>query len=112
VKYDYTKAKFFDTGISMISKYDPYEDRILFGHGLGIGFIDSNEKIEAFTDSTGETLTFYPSALEFTSNGNVWIGEPFWFGAFRQGEQATEARVEVALRRLPKPTGDFDDERQ
>ncbi len=74
VKYDYTKAKFFDTGISMISKYDPYEDRILFGHGLGIGFIDNNEKIEAFTDSTGETLTFYPSALEFTSNGNVWIG--------------------------------------
>ncbi len=74
VKYDYKEAKFFDIGISMISKYDPYEDRILFGHGLGIGFIDSDERIEAFTDSTGEILTFYPSALEFTSNGNVWIG--------------------------------------
>jgi ligand-binding sensor domain-containing protein len=74
VKYDYKEAKFFDIGISMISKYDPYEDRILFGHGLGIGFIDSDERIEAFTDSTGKILTFYPSALEFTSNGNVWIG--------------------------------------
>ena len=74
VKYDYKKAKFFNIGISMISKYDPYEDRIVFGHGLGIGFIDSDEKIEAFTDSSGKILTFYPSALEFTSNGNVWIG--------------------------------------
>ena len=74
VKYDYTKAKCFDIGISMISRYAPYEDKILFGHGLGIGFIDGDEKIEAFTDSTGEILSFYPSALEFTSNGNVWIG--------------------------------------
>jgi len=74
VKYDYNRAKIFDTGISMISKYDPYEDKILFGHGLGIGFIDGDEIVEAFTDTTGKIITFYPSALGFTSTGNVWIG--------------------------------------
>ncbi len=74
VKYDYKRAKIFDTGISMISKYDPYEDKIVFGHDLGIGFIDGNEKIEAFIDNTGEIISFYPSALEVASNGNVWVG--------------------------------------
>ncbi len=74
VKYDYKNAKSFDTGISMISKYDQYEDKIVFGYGYGIGFIDNNEKIESYTDSTNKIITFYPSALEFKSDGNVWIG--------------------------------------
>ncbi len=74
VKYDYKKAKCFDIGVSMISRYDPHEDKIVFGNDYGIGFIDGNEKIEAFTDSTGEVLTFYPSALEFKADGNIWIG--------------------------------------
>ena len=74
VKYDYKKAEIFDTGVSMISKYDPYEDKIVFGHDYGIGFIDGNEKIEAFIDDSGEILTFHPSALEFKADGNIWIG--------------------------------------
>ncbi len=74
VKYDYKKAKIFDTGVSMISKYDPYEDKIVFGHDYGIGFIDDNEKIEAFIDDSGKILTFHPSALEFKADGNIWIG--------------------------------------
>ncbi len=74
VKYDYKKARIFETGISMISKYDPHEDKIVFGHDYGIGFIDSNEKIEAFMDNSGEILTFHPSALEVKSDGNIWIG--------------------------------------
>ena len=74
VKYDYKKAKIFDTGVSMISKYDPYEDKIVFGNDYGIGFIDGNEKIEAFIDDSGKILTFHPSALEFKADGNIWIG--------------------------------------
>ncbi len=57
VKYDCRKTKFFDTGVSMISKYDPYENKIVFGHNLGIGFIGEDEKIEAFIDSTGKKLS-------------------------------------------------------
>jgi len=111
VKYDYTKAKFFDTGISMISKYDPYEDRILFGHALASGLSTVTRKLRLSRTVRVKPLPFTrrPWSLHLTA---MLDREPFWFGAFRQGEQATEARVEVALRRLPKPTGDFDDERQ
>lgn len=74
VKYNYKKAKKFDTGVSLISKYDPQEDKVVFGQEHGIGFIDNKERIQTYTDSTNKLITFHPSALEFKPNGDILIG--------------------------------------
>lgn len=74
VKYDYNKAKQFDTGISLISKYDTLENKIVFGQHHGIGFIDEQEHITVVSDSTKKLITFHPSSLAFQNNGNIFIG--------------------------------------
>ncbi len=74
VKYDYRKTRKFDTGISLISKYDSISGQIVFGQMHGLGLIDENEKITYLHDSTKNFVTSHPSALEFDSDGNIWIG--------------------------------------
>ncbi|WP_171595344.1 sensor histidine kinase [Marinifilum caeruleilacunae] len=74
VKYDYRKAKKFDTGISLISKYDSISNQVVFGQMHGFGFIDENEKISYVQDSTKQFVTSHPAALEFDAEGNIWIG--------------------------------------
>lgn len=74
VKYDYNKPKVFDTGISLITKYDAHSNRIVFGQAFGIGFIDKNERIETYIDRTKKHISSHPSALEVANNGNIWVG--------------------------------------
>lgn len=74
VKYDYHTAKIFDTGVSIITKYDSVRDEVIFGQYHGIGFIDKNEHIEICYDSLEETVTFHPHSLEIMPNDKIWIG--------------------------------------
>lgn len=74
VKYDYKKAIKFDTGISLITKYDSVSKQIVFGQMNGLGFIDENEKITYLHDKSKKFVASHPSALEFDAKGNIWIG--------------------------------------
>lgn len=74
IKYNYHKTKKFDTGISLISKYDPFSDRIIIGLENGIAFIDKNENIEYCIDSTAEILVSHPASVEFSNDTTIWIG--------------------------------------
>lgn len=74
VKYNYKQTRKFDTGISLISKYDSISNRIVFGQMNGLGFIDENEKVSTIIDSTGKFVASHPAAIEFDIDGNIWIG--------------------------------------
>ncbi len=74
IKYDYHKTKKFDTGISLISKYDPYSDRIIIGQKNGLAFIDKNDQLEYVIDSTSEILVSHPVSIEFKNDSIIWIG--------------------------------------
>ncbi|HKI89069.1 MAG TPA: histidine kinase [Draconibacterium sp.] len=74
IKYNYLKTKKFDTGISLISKYDPFSDRIIIGQENGIAFIDKNENIEYCIDSTAEILVSHPVSIEFPNDSTIWVG--------------------------------------
>lgn len=87
VKYDYHKPKVFDTGISLISKYDPYSKRVVFGQAYGIGFIAANEQIEIYTDSTKKLVFSHPAALEIGKDGIIWVGGKKGLVVFDQKEK-------------------------
>lgn len=74
IKYNYNKAKKFDTGISLISKYDPFSDRIIIGQQNGIAFIDKNENIEYCIDTTAEISHSHTVSIEFLNDSIIWIG--------------------------------------
>ncbi len=74
IKYDYTKTKKFNTGISLISKYDPYSEQVIIGQNHGIAFIDTNENIEYIQDTTSKILVSHPVSLEFKNDSIIWIG--------------------------------------
>ncbi len=87
VKYNYKKAKIFDTGISLITKYDSYSDKIVFGQQSGIGFIDKNEKTEIYTDSARIVIPSHPAALDFKSTDEIWIGHRKGLAVFNKKTQ-------------------------
>jgi two-component sensor histidine kinase len=74
IKYNYRKAKKIDTGTSLISKYDPFSNRIIIGQEHGIAFIDKNEQIDIFKDSTGTIVNLHPTSLGFEPSGDIWVG--------------------------------------
>lgn len=74
VKYNYKNTKKFDTGISLITKYDSVSNRIIFGQMNGLGFIDENENIEILIDSSKQLVPSHPKAIDFDEEGNIWIG--------------------------------------
>ena len=74
IKYNYLQTRKFDTGISLISKYDPYSNRVIIGQKGGIAFIDNNENIEYCIDSTSEILVSHPVSIEFPNDSVIWIG--------------------------------------
>jgi len=74
IKYNYHKTKKFDTGISLISKYDPFSDRIIIGQQNGIAFIDKSENIEYCIDSTAKISRSHTVSIEFQNDSIIWIG--------------------------------------
>lgn len=74
IKYDYHHPKKFNTGISLISKYDPFSDKIIIGQKNGIAFIDKNEDIEYAIDSSSEVVVSHPVSIEFASDSIIWVG--------------------------------------
>jgi two-component sensor histidine kinase len=74
VKYNYREAKKFDTGISLMSRYDSISNRIVMGQINGLAFLGEDEKVEYLIDTTQQFVNVHPSALEFDKHGDLWIG--------------------------------------
>ncbi|HZL12330.1 MAG TPA: histidine kinase [Prolixibacteraceae bacterium] len=74
VKYDYHHTKKFDTGISLISKFDSLTNRIVIGQEHGIAFVDTRGNIENFTNTAGEIVKSHPVSMAFDRQQNIWIG--------------------------------------
>ncbi len=92
VKYDYQQAKKFDTGISLITKYDPHSNRILFGQENGFAFMDARKKIESVMDETGTKIRSHPATFEFSGDSIIWIGTGRSLAFYhRSSKQITEA---------------------
>lgn len=100
VKYDYNKPKKFDTGISLISKYDPVSDCIIIGQENGIAFIDKNDNIEYFVDSTAKILVSHPVAVEFQNDSIIWIGTG---KSIAQYNRATKIFSPLIPEKMPGP---------
>lgn len=94
VKYDYKQTKKFDTGISLISKYDSLSNQVVFGQMNGLGFIDENENVKILIDSSKRFIASHPSAIEFDEDGNIWVGTKSSLGMWnRQEERFTSTKV-------------------
>jgi two-component sensor histidine kinase len=74
VKYNYRQSQKFDTGISLITKFDPVTNSIVFGQQNGLGWIDANNDIRRSTDSLRTNVKSHPSSLEFMGDSVIWIG--------------------------------------
>lgn len=74
VKYNYRNTKKFDTGISLISKYDTISNKIIIGQENGIAFIDANENIDYVIDSSKQFVMSHASCIEFEDENSIWIG--------------------------------------
>jgi ligand-binding sensor domain-containing protein/two-component sensor histidine kinase len=74
VKYDYKKATKFDTGVSLMTMYDPFTNKILFGQQYGLGWIDSNENITTQLDESRKKVCSHPCSFAFTRDSIIWVG--------------------------------------
>lgn len=101
VKYDYVRGKKFPTGVSLISKYDSFSDKIIFGQEFGIGFIDENEHIETYCDTTKKLIDFHPSSLELKANGDIFIGNRRGICLFNKKKKKIES-LALYYKNFPK----------
>ncbi|MBS2099932.1 sensor histidine kinase [Carboxylicivirga linearis] len=74
VKYNQKQTIKLNTGIVLVTCYDAFSDRIIFGQENGLGFLDVNGQIEYIKDETKSKIKSHPSAIEFSGDTLIWIG--------------------------------------